>query len=606
MAETMSNDNNQKNRSQEPPAQIVGIPRNELEKQLISSFLLDPSLVSKHSLNPSEFITADLRLLYQAIVKAKDDGSIDWGLLVKTPSDPNDPIIDLIDEQCKKLAKIAGVESWLVRKVATTLPSPVDCDQYIARLRELNKASPDKYVIKTVGKRGKVSLSVDIAGLKKDFMAEFTFKTIPGTKGNDDILVYQDGVYTYNGETVIREECEKRVPTSILTTHNVREVRDHIARDTFAEREDFNTQKYIINLRNGLLDARTLELRPHSPDFLSTIQIPLTYDPGAKCPKIMKFLGEVLPSKNIQTMLEYFGYLLLPDYSIPIVLILYGPAGSGKSTLLNLMGNYIGKDNWASTSLHALQYNEFAASDLIGKLLNTQGDLSQEWFGDTGLLKQLSGRDLITANVKFKDPVRFFNIARLAFSSNKPPKLSDETKAVWRRIVPIKMPNAFEGKPTEKKDILEGELALPEELSGLLNLALEDGLHTIMLPNGNFGNFTNVGTMEERAEEYIFASDPIKAFITDHCETDPNDQIPKSELYPAYKLFCEVNDKEVPFQTQFGKDIMKMPGVGERHPTIEGIRVWVYTGIKLKPGAIKTLRDKLLTKGMEGVAPEWF
>ncbi len=588
---------------------INAIPRKKLEEYIISSSIHDPSLVSKHNLNPNEFQTEDLRLLYQGIVKAKDDGSIDLGLLVKTPTDPSDPIVSLIDQECEKLGSIAGVESWLVREVATALPAPIDCEPYITRLRELNKASPKSYVIKKVGKKGKVSESVDIDALVNDLTAEFTFQTIPGTKGNDDIFVYQDGVYNHDGENIIREECEKRVPTPsahLLTTHIVNEVKGHIARSTFVDREKFNTEKYIINLENGLLDVRTLKLYSHSPNFLSTIRIPLIYDPGARCPKIEKFLSEVLPPKNIQTILEYFGYLLLPDYSIPIVLILYGPAGSGKTTLLNLMGNYIGKGNWASTSLHALQYNEFAASDLIGKLLNTQGDLTQEWFGDTGLLKQLSGRDLITANVKFKDPVRFFNIARLAFSSNKPPKLSDDTLAIWRRIVPIKMPNAFEGKPTEKKDILGDELALPEELSGLLNMALEDGLHTIMLPNGNFGNFTNVGTMEERADEYTFVSDPVKAFITEYCETGVSDEIPKVELYKAYKMFCEINDAEPPFQTQFGKEIKRIAGVGERHPTIEGKKTWIYTGIKLSAEAEKIMKGKLLTKRTEGVAPGWF
>ena len=40
----------------------------------------------------------------------------------------------------------------------------------------------------------------------------------------------------------------------------------------------------MINALNGLLDVNTLELRPHDPSFLSTIQLPITYDPQACCP----------------------------------------------------------------------------------------------------------------------------------------------------------------------------------------------------------------------------------------------------------------------------------------------------------------------------------
>ena len=53
--------------------------------------------------------------------------------------------------------------------------------------------------------------------------------------------------------------------------------------------------KDVVNLLNGLLNVHTRELRPHSPDFLSPVQLPVTFDPAAKCPAWDQFIGDVFP-----------------------------------------------------------------------------------------------------------------------------------------------------------------------------------------------------------------------------------------------------------------------------------------------------------------------
>ena len=44
------------------------------------------------------------------------------------------------------------------------------------------------------------------------------------------------------------------------------------------------------------------------------------------------------------------------------------------------------------------EINEFEINELYGKLVNLTGDLSYHELKETGMLKQLIGRDLITAN----------------------------------------------------------------------------------------------------------------------------------------------------------------------------------------------------------------
>ncbi|MBA7576662.1 hypothetical protein ES708_18503 [subsurface metagenome] len=426
----------------------------------------------------------------------------------------------------------------------------------------------------------KGNAKVNVKGLIDDLMEGFVFKTIYGIV-KDDILVYLNGVYTSIGEKVIRQECERRVEAPLMTTHLVNEIRDHIARRTFSERDKFNTEKYIINFENGLFDINTKALRPHTPEVLSTIRIPISYDPSARCPKISKFLHEILREDDIKIIFEFFGYALIPDYSIPVVLILLGEGSNGKSQLFILLRRFIGHDNFCSVSLHSIEGYPFAVASLEGKLLNIQGDLSNKWLSGIGMLKQLSGQDPIEAPRKHRDSITFDNFARLVFASNKPPVIEEDTLAVWRRILPLDLPNKFQGK-NEVKDIIE-KILTPQELSGLLNLALE-GLERLLAN----GDFSYKGTFDDRAKQYTTASDPPKAFVAERCLSGMGFEILKSELYQAYVQFCGEKKVQISGEAQFGKDLRQVPGlsltVKQHRDKGEILRWWV--GIKLQPTEI--------------------
>src|SRR5208283_2759033 len=86
--------------------------------------------------------------------------------------------------------------------------------------------------------------------------------------------------------------------------------------------------------------------------------------------------------------------------------------------------------------------------------------------------KMLTGGDSIGTEKKFKDEYSFVNYAKLIFSANKPPKVTDEDSyAFWRRWILIEFPNQF-GDDKKDPEILN-KLTAEAELSGLLNWALE-------------------------------------------------------------------------------------------------------------------------------------
>ena len=53
---------------------------------------------------------------------------------------------------------------------------------------------------------------------------------------------------------------------------------------------EINANPFVINLKNGLYNVLEETLKPHSPDFCSTVQIQAAYQPEAQCPQFMEAL----------------------------------------------------------------------------------------------------------------------------------------------------------------------------------------------------------------------------------------------------------------------------------------------------------------------------
>ena len=53
---------------------------------------------------------------------------------------------------------------------------------------------------------------------------------------------------------------------------------------------ELNPNPFFINVRNGLYNVLEDKLYPHSPDYLSTVQLQLYYTPGAECPLFERYL----------------------------------------------------------------------------------------------------------------------------------------------------------------------------------------------------------------------------------------------------------------------------------------------------------------------------
>ena len=137
-----------------------------------------------------------------------------------------------------------------------------------------------------------------------------------------------------------------------ITTVIVNEIRDHIIRRTGITKNKFDSDLDIINVENGLLNMRTRELLPHTPDYYSLTQLPIQYDPEAKAPKFEKFLDDVLYPELIRTAKEIIAYTFIRKNLFQYWFVLIGNGGNGKNVFIGIITGLHGKKNVSNVPLH--------------------------------------------------------------------------------------------------------------------------------------------------------------------------------------------------------------------------------------------------------------
>ena len=319
---------------------------------------------------------------------------------------------------------------------------------------------------------------------------------------------------------------------------------------------ELNSNPYIINLKNGLYNVLEDTLIPHTPDYYSTVQLNVSYDPEARCPRFLQYLDEVIDKEQIPLIQEMMGYFLVPVTRGQKCFVIVGEGGAGKSVLLLVLNTILlGRENVSNVSWQALN-ERFKTAELFGKLANIFADLPTKNIDDNGIFKALVGEDYLTVEKKNKNPFSFQSTARLLFSCNSIPRnYGDRSEGFYRRLIIIRFDHAV---PEDKKDPdLLDKLRL--EADGIFLFALE-GLKRLM---HNRYRFSETRANQEELQQYREDSDSVLSFIKDCCITGDESYVCGStELFNAYKAYCEESGMKPYSQRKFIQQMLcSCPGV---------------------------------------------
>jgi len=408
--------------------------------------------------------------------------------------------------------------------------------------------------------------------LAEELMSEYHFATMMDSK---EIHVYIDGYYQSIGEVVIKRECKKRLQDE-YRRNRAGEVIDYVEASTYVKRREELSN--LLPLNNGVLDINTMELKPHTPEYMFFNKLPVNYDPEADCPEIRKFHKEITNDEQDITVLEeIMGYCLCRGYPLHMALMLVGGGANGKSTWLALVRTFLGAQNVSGRSLFELEEVRFARADLFSKYANIYADLPDRALQRTGMFKMLTGGDQLAAEKKFRDSFHFVNYAKLLFSANKVPETVDDTDALFRRWIIITFPNVFNGETCDPEKL--EKITTEPELSGLLNLALA-ALKRVL----NNGGFSHIKSTDDIREDYIRKSSPIASFVMDCLEVDTDAFIEKKELFNVFAAYCRARGIPCVTQTTFFKNLPQHVAITDVRPSIEKRRLTAFKGIRYSDG----------------------
>jgi len=344
------------------------------------------------------------------------------------------------------------------------------------------------------------------------------------------IYRHTDGVWVPDGESEIYRRIQKLLKERARPGHAymVKTFIEH--REPFLE-DDKEDLRYL-NLPNGLLDWRTGRMEPHNANIVSTVRIPIPYEPNAECPTILGWLEEVFPRDAIEFAIEVLGYMLYNDNPLHKAILLYGTGRNGKSTFLKLATMLAGHNNVSAVTPQAIDDNRFAAAQIHGKLANLAGDVDPRIFKSTERFKQLTGGDWMLVEHKNRDPFLFKCRALMIAAFNAMPRTADTTDAFFARWLVLPFPNSFRSNP----DIHLINRLVPE-LPGLLRMCAER--LKIVLERGSF---LLPKSVEEATAKFRAEADPLRAFIAERIEwTGSAEFISRNDIYAEYAMWAATN-----------------------------------------------------------------
>lgn len=207
----------------------------------------------------------------------------------------------------------------------------------------------------------------------------------------------------------------------------------------------------VIGFQNGVWDFSD-PLNPVGHSFKERLGITSVrgydYDPGARCPQWMGFLGNTLSGADMETLQCFFGLGVKPrttlGHSVEKMLWLVGNGGNGKSTCLDTLEYVYGENMFSHASLPTLLDGNvisrmLGTSPIIGCRYNRcdeiqMSDISRK----TDLLKRLCSADhveyrRIKGNARSSNEIPFF-----VFSMNRVPRSGNTDPALLRRLLIVR------------------------------------------------------------------------------------------------------------------------------------------------------------------------
>lgn len=356
---------------------------------------------------------------------------------------------------------------------------------------------------------------------------------------------------------------------------------------------------WLLNCRNGTVDLRTGEIKPHDPQDYITKVVPLDYDPAKRSSAWEGIVGRVTLESELTTrplaafLQRWFGYCATGSTREQAFVVHYGNGSNGKSTILDTIADVLG--DYSGTAAPGLlvgngkDRHPTELADLFGRRMVTAHETSEGGHLREDLVKQLTGGDKIKGRFMRADFFEFDPTHKLQMLTNHKPIIKGSDGGIWRRVLLVPYMARFAdaeevtaGRAHYVKDTRTAE-KLKAESQGVLTWIVEGArawfAEGLRAPDAVLA----------ASKDYQTEQDRVGQFLSDCCEMDPKDRTSLSGgldggLYEAYRGWCQENGVFALSKQKFAEELKRAIPCGKveegrEKETRKKVR-WVY-GVRL-------------------------
>ncbi|MBP1546179.1 MAG: hypothetical protein J6A37_06225 [Oscillospiraceae bacterium] len=446
----------------------------------------------------------------------------------------------------------------------------------IAPMNEQVAELPPYFFEKINERTGEITYTVTCPALAEHFRNNQRYFWL-NTQGSGKPLryLYSGGVYFSVSDEeikgIIKHYITDYMPLS-LKMKDVDEVfKDLCCDNVFQSAEKLNADENIINFENGLLYLDTMELKPHTPNVLSTIQIPCKWNPYANTSPVFSNFLNTLTNGDIEVqrfLMQFIGVAISNTYGYRMksALFMVGSGNTGKSQLKSLVEKLIGERNCSPCNLKDLE-ERFGTAAIYGKRLIGSSDMSFMTVKELKTFKSITGGDSVPIEFKGRDSFQYVYKGLVWFCTNQLPRFGgDRGNHVYDRIICVKCDNVI---PPEQQDkyLLDKMYAEREAIVYSAVLALKS-----VIDNSGQLSIPDRCLLEKKA--YRIENSPVLSFYEECCceRKTATDNCTCAKMYEVFKAWCRDNSNYTPKKSEFRRELADTFTGGDVSKLIKKVR----------------------------------
>jgi P4 family phage/plasmid primase-like protien len=351
----------------------------------------------------------------------------------------------------------------------------------------------------------------------------------------------------------------------------------HLRRPDFAILA--NTQNILV-FQDGVYDFDTGTFGPGSPDIPVTMCVPQewrTYDADNEHVRfLMKFFEDICPNEDVRVyLIRVLGACLTQDM-LQYFFIFTGSGGNGKGRLLTLFEECLGPyyQSVSPTMLTRKREDAGSANEALSSLMSARVAVFQEAEASdiiqAGTVKAFTGGDTLSSRQLYGRQKKWKAHFKSIFVCNNLPRMSEDTWALWRRVICIQFLTAFVENPVqsyERKIDYDLDAKLKVAAPWLLSILIEYQRRYKGMPLGA------PAAVREVTERYRDAQDIVKEFVQERLQNVIGASVSWLDLYAAYNSWPQRRS----MQSKDLKRELANHGVRYQNTHIAGVK---FCGVK--------------------------